>query len=257
MQRIDGLVCDLDGVVYRGSEPIPGSVEKLNELRAAGTRLVFATNNATATVGAYRARLNALGIGASDEEILTSAIVAGELVAERGWQDAATFLIGLDGIRAQLAAVGVRFVEGDEARTADLVVTSGDWRFNYDALRTAAFALRNGAHFLATNDDLTYPAPEGLWPGAGSILAAVQAASGRTAEVVGKPYRPMMEAAQRRLEGCEHIAVVGDQPATDLAGGRLLGWTTILVLTGVTGASERVDPAPDLVLPSLADLPLI
>lgn len=251
---MDGLVCDLDGVLYRGPEPIAGAAEKIVEVRERGTRVIFATNNATATVGHYLARLEKLGIDARPEEILTSAVVTAEVVAERGLSGASTFLIGLDGIEEELTKVGVRFVEGDEARNADLVITSGDWRFDYSRLRTAAFALRNGATFLATNDDLTYPAPDGLWPGAGSILAAVEAASGRTAEVMGKPREPMMAAASRRLEGCDHIAIVGDQPATDLAGGRAMGWTTILVLTGVTASAGDVHPAPDLTLPSLADL---
>lgn len=254
MERIDGLVCDLDGVLYRGPEPIPGAADKIRELRSYGTRIVFATNNATATVDTYRERLAKLGIETSPDEVLTSAVVAAEVITHRGWNSSTTFLIGLDGVREELARAGVRFVEGAEARRAELVVTSGDWRFDYEALRTAAFALRNGAHFLATNDDLTYPAPDGLWPGAGSILAAVEAASGRTAEVVGKPNLPMMEAAARRLEGCKHIAVVGDQPATDLAGGVAMGWTTILVLSGVVAGAEGVVPPPDLALPSLADL---
>ena len=254
MTTFDGLLCDLDGVLYRGRESIPGAAEKIGELRESGIRIVFATNNATATVDDYRTRLDRLGIPAQRDEILTSAVVTAEVVAARGWSKATTFVIGLDGIREELKKIGVRLLEGMEARNAELVITSGDWQFNYDALRTANFALRNGADFLATNDDPTFPAPEGLWPGAGAILAAVEAASDRTAEVMGKPHPPMMEAAARRLEGCERIAVVGDQPATDLAGARAMGWATILVLSGVISSADDVDPAPDLVLGSLADL---
>lgn len=256
MRPFDGIVCDLDGVLYRGSDAISGAAEKIAALRARGTRIVFATNNATATVDAYLRRLEQLGLRPDRTQVLTSAVVAGEIVAERGWAGRTCFLIGLDGVREELVRAGVRLVDGDAGRVAELVVTSGDWRFSYDKLRTATFALRNGAEFLATNDDLTYPAPDGLWPGAGAILAAVEAASGRKAEVVGKPNLPMMEAAARRLQGCERIAVIGDQPATDLAGGRALGWTTILVLSGVTASAEGVAPAPDLVLRSLADLPI-
>jgi 4-nitrophenyl phosphatase len=254
MPHFDALVCDLDGVLYRGPEPIPGAADKVGELKAAGIRFVFATNNATATVAQYRDRLNALGIETTDDEILTSAVVTAEVVVERGWAGLDTFLIGLDGIREELTKAGVNIVDVEHGRTAELVVSSGDWKFDYQKLRAAAFAIRNGAHFIATNDDLTYPAPDGLWPGAGSILAALEAASGGTAEVMGKPYRPMMEAAARRLDGCDRIAVVGDQPKTDLAGARLMGWPTILVLSGVVSSPEDADPPPDLVLPSLADL---
>ena len=254
--KIDGIVCDLDGVLYRGPEPIEGAAEKIAELRAQGVRFVFATNNATATVNAYVARLAAFNVEASPGEVLTSAVVTAEAIVERGWHGSTAFVIGLDGIREELTRAGVQIVDGPSGRDADIVIVSGDWTFDYDKLRTATHALRAGAHFLATNDDLTYPAPDGLWPGAGSILAAAEASSGRTPEVFGKPYLPMMKAASKRLAGCANVAVVGDQPATDLAGGRLMGWTTVLVLSGVTSDPAEVEPAPDLVLASLADLSL-
>jgi 4-nitrophenyl phosphatase len=254
MPPFDALVCDLDGVLYRGPEPIPGAAEKVRDLKAAGVKLIFATNNATATVEQYADRLTAMDIEVTRAEILTSAVVTAEVVVERGWAGLDTFVIGLNGIRGELENADVELVDVDRGARAGLVITSGDWTFDYQKLRAAAFAVRGGAHFIATNDDLTYPAPDGLWPGAGSILAAVEAASGGKAEVMGKPHRPMMEAAARRLEGCERIAVVGDQPATDLAGGRLMGWETILVLSGVVADPEEADPPADLVLPSLADL---
>lgn len=254
MLDIDGIVCDLDGVLYRGPEPIPGAAEKISELKKRGVRFVFATNNATATVDQYHRRLNSLGISATHEEVLTSAVVTAEVVRQRGWTGLSTFVIGLDGIRHELESIGVSLLDVAAGHAAELVVTSGDSTFDYAKLRVAAFAIRSGARFVATNDDLTYPAPEGLWPGAGSILAAVEAASGGTAEVMGKPYRPMMEAAARRLDGCRRIAAVGDQPATDLKGARSMGWTTILVLSGVTSSGDDVDPRPDVVLNSLADL---
>jgi 4-nitrophenyl phosphatase len=254
MLGFDGLVCDLDGVLYRGPEAVPGAAAKIAELRDAGIGIVFATNNATATVDQYRLRLQNLGVDTTPEEVLTSAVVTAEVVAQRGWTNRTVFLIGLDGIREELTKLGMRFLDVEEAREAELVVASGDWRLTYDKLRAANFALREGARFVATNDDRTYPAADGLWPGAGAILAALEAASGRKAEIMGKPYRPMMEAAARRLEGCKNIAVVGDQPLTDLVGGRTMGWRTILVLTGVTADAGPVRPEPDLVLPSIADL---
>lgn len=252
--KIDGIVCDLDGVLYRGPEPVEGAAEKIAELREQGVRLVFATNNATATVDTYVERLGSFRVEATSEEVLTSAVVTAEAIVERGLHNSTAFLIGLEGIREELTKAGVQIIDGPKGRDADIVVVSGDWTFDYDKLRTATHALRGGARFLATNDDLTYPAPDGLWPGAGSLLAALEAASGREAEVFGKPYAPMMHAAAKRLSGCEHIAVVGDQPATDLAGGRLMGWMTVLVLSGVTTKDDAVEPAPDLVLGSLADL---
>ncbi|MGI8775328.1 MAG: HAD-IIA family hydrolase [Actinomycetota bacterium] len=254
--RLDGLVCDLDGVVYRGSDPIPGAAAAIAKFRSEGLRVLFATNNATHTSASYLERLERFGIAAERPDLLTSAMVTAEEIARRGWSGMSAFLVGSDGIKEELQNLGMRFLDGDEARRAEIVVTSGDPRFSYDSMRTAAFALRNGARFIATNDDPTFPAPDGLWPGAGAILAAIERASGRHAEVMGKPHMPMMEAAGRRLEGCESIGVVGDQPATDLAGGRTLGWTTILVLTGVTGSEQvpSLEFAPDFVAADLTEV---
>ncbi|MEA2460874.1 MAG: hypothetical protein QOH90_1051, partial [Actinomycetota bacterium] len=113
-----------------------------------------------------------------------------------------------------------------------------------------------GAMFIATNADPSFPGADGLLPGAGAILASIEVASGRLAEVMGKPNPAMMQAAARRLEGCESIAAIGDQPITDLAGARLQGWATILVLSGVTTTAdvESLDPRPDYVLDSISDL---
>lgn len=253
---IDGLVCDLDGVVYRSSEVIPGAPEAIASLRSEGVRIVFATNNATHTVSSYVARLAAHGIDVEESDVLTSAVVTAEEMTGRGWTGRSVFLVGSDGIREALQAAQMDIVAGEDARRADIVVISGDPNFDYDAMRTALYALRNGADLIATNDDPTFPVSDGLWPGTGAILASIERASGRTAEVMGKPNRPMMAAARRRLSGCRHIAVVGDQPATDLAGGRSLGWTTVLVLSGVTGEdiAATLDPTPDLVASDLAEV---
>lgn len=253
---LDGLVCDLDGVLYRGVEPVPGVAAALDRIRAAGVKVVFATNNATKTLAQYVERLSRFDVEVTPQEIVTSAAVTGEEVQRRGWRGRTACLIGTDGMEVALENAGIVLVEGLEARTADIAVVSSTARFDYQLLATAAFAVRNGADFIASNDDPTFPAADGLWPGAGAMLAAVETASGRRAEVMGKPNRPMMEAVHRRLAGCKNIAVIGDQPGTDLAGGRAMGWTTILVLSGVTDAmaAAAVDPTPDLVLPTLVDL---
>ena len=253
---LDGLVCDLDGVLYRGVEPVPDAPAALDRIRAAGVKVVFATNNATKTLAQYVERLSRFDVEATPDEIVTSAVVTGEEVRRRGWGGRSAFLIGTDGMQVALENAGVVLVNGLEGRIADIAVVSSTALFDYQSLATAAFAVRNGADFIASNADPTFPAADGLWPGAGAMLAAVETASGRRAEVMGKPHRPMMEAVQRRLAGCRNIAVVGDQPGTDLAGGRAMGWTTILVLSGVTDASAaaELEPAPDLVLNSLVDL---
>jgi 4-nitrophenyl phosphatase len=253
---LQALVIDLDGVLYRGSLPIEGSAEAIAEIRAKGIRTIFATNNATKTVDQYLDHLAAFGVSAASEELVTSAVVAAEKIAERGWTGKPTLVVGGAGIRGALLGLGMQLLEGEAAREAELVVLSGTSRFDYEDLKIAAMAIRAGAGFIATNNDATFPAPDGLWPGAGALLAAVQVASGRSAEVMGKPYLPMMETVARRLDADLAIGMVGDQPATDLQGAVVMGWTTILVLSGVTDAdaARKTEPAPDLVVPDLRAL---
>ena len=250
-------MCDLDGVVYRGDQPIPGAVEALEEMRRSGISICFCTNNSAATVSQNVTKLTGLGLTVTADRVLTSAVVTGEELERRGCAGKSAIVVGGDGIVEALTGVGITIVEDPGADEADLVVVGLETGFDYAAMKRAANAARAGADLIATNDDVTFPAPDGLWPGAGAILASIEAASGRTAEVMGKPHDPMMDAAARRLEGAEPIAVVGDRPETDLAGGRARGWTTILVLTGVTdeSAAQEIEPPPDAILESLADLP--
>ena len=255
-EGIDGLVCDLDGVVYRGAEAIPGSVEALNRLRNDGVRIVYATNNSESTVQQYLDKLSGLGLEVEEEQIVTSAVVLAEVLRERNVAGRTALVVGGAGAVEAIEGLGVSILRDPSADEADMVIVGLDVNFDYDALRRASTAVREGATLIATNSDASYPVAGGLWPGSGSILAAIEVASGGTAEVMGKPYRPMMESALRRLPDASHIAMVGDRPDTDLAGATAMGWTTILVLSGVTTPEEvsALDPAPDLVLGSLAEL---
>ncbi len=254
--EIDGIVCDLDGVVYRGDQPVPGAVEAISSLRRRGVQVVFCTNNSGWTIAQYVAKLASLGVEAGPDDILTSAIVTAEVLEQRGWSGKSAIVVGGAGLRGALESIGVVIDSDPDSLVADLVVVGWDPSFDYAAMRRAAMAVRSGATLVASNDDASWPAPDGLWPGAGAILASIEKASGGIAEVMGKPHRPMMEAAASRLEGAKHVAVVGDRPDTDLAGGLAMGWSTILVLSGVTTQEEtaRLRPEPDLILSSLADL---
>jgi HAD superfamily hydrolase (TIGR01457 family) len=250
----DGLVCDLDGVVYSGDQTIPGSSEAIAKMRAGGVSIVFCTNNSRSTVAQYQAKLARLGVHATGHDILTSATVTAEELARRGGRNATAMVVGGEGVRAALDENGIGLSAPDER--PDFVVVGLDLDFSYDTMRRAALAVREGAEFVATNDDAALPTPAGLWPGAGAIVAAIETASGAIAEVMGKPHAPMMEAAARRLDGCKRIAVVGDRPETDLAGGAARGWTMILVTSGVTAPEGAADvtPRPDVVVADLAEL---
>ena len=253
---VDGIVCDLDGVLYRGSQPVPGAAETVDRIRKNGIQVVFVTNNASATVEERLAHMSALGVHATPDELITSAVVTAEHLVAEGWKGSTALMVGMDGLRRALEDADIRLVDGSDGTQPDLVVVASDPRFTYDDMSFAATAVRGGAHFVAANDDATFPAPDGLLPGAGAIVASIAVASGRQPVVIGKPHRPMMEAAARRLDGCRRIAVVGDQPATDLVGARAMGWATVLVLSGVTSAEEAaaLDPPPDLLIPSIVEL---
>ena len=251
-----GVVCDLDGVIYRGDEAVPGAAAAIGRLRAAGASLVFCTNNSMPTLEDYEAKLARMGISVRPEEVLTSAVVTAEVLRSRRPEGARAIVIGGEGLRQALRRCSIE-PAGPEAETAEFVVVGLDPTFDYRAMRRAALALHAGASFIATNDDATFPAPNGqLWPGAGAILASLVTASGRDPEVMGKPHRAMMDAAEARLRGARRVLVVGDRPDTDLAGARYKGWTTVLVLSGVTTRAEvaALDPPPEVVIDDISGL---
>jgi 4-nitrophenyl phosphatase len=255
--ELDGLVCDLDGVLYRGDQAIEGAAEAIDRLRRQGARVVFCTNNSRSTLDQYVTKLSSIGVEAGTEDIVTSAVVTAEVLRDRGFSGKTAIVVGGDGIRDALGDVCISVKDDATVTKSDLVVVGWDPDFHYEAMRRAADAVRAGATFIATNDDASFPGPDGLWPGAGAILASIQTAGGRTAEVMGKPHAPMLETVAKRLDGCRHIAIVGDRPETDLAGAPGRGWKTILVLSGVTRREQAAEvvPPPDLILESLAELP--
>jgi glycerol 3-phosphatase-2 len=249
----DCFLFDLDGVLFRGDEAVPGAAETLERLRGRGVHLVFLTNNSSRTPEQVAGKLEGFGIRADAPEIVTSAQATAELLASRG--GGTVFAIGGDGVVQALAGEGLRLVDGD-APEADLVVVGIDEGFTYAKLRTACVLIRGGAGFVATNADVTYPAPGGLvWPGAGSLVAAVAAATGREPEVVGKPFAPLFEAALRRAGGVRPL-VVGDRLDTDIEGANRLGWASLLVLSGVTTAAdlEGSEVRPTHVAPDVSAL---
>ncbi len=242
------VICDLDGVVYRGSRAISGAAEALIELQQAGFNLLFCTNNSSRTPREVAEVIESVtGFRASPSQVLGSAMAAATLLAG---EKPLTYVMGGNGILAALAEVGVESTEaGDEAQA---VVVGIDMALSYERLRQASQAAANGARLIATNDDPTYPAEDGFWPGAGSMVAAVETASGKKAEVAGKPHRPMRDLIRSHLIPGP-VWVVGDRPDTDLALAHAeAGWRSILVLTGVVARPDGVIPAPDLVCDDLA-----
>jgi glycerol-1-phosphatase len=232
----DAFLLDLDGVLYRGDRPIANAPEAVRALRALGKRLAFVTNNSSRTPEAVVAHLASVGVVAEPAEVETSALTTAAMLRERSVQTAA--VIGEEGLRTALASAGIEIVPADARPGA--VVVGWDRRVTYDDLRDASLAVQRGATLFASNDDVSYPAPDGYtWPGAGAILAALEAATGIDAVVFGKPNAPILRAALERAGGGLPL-VVGDRLETDIDGAADAGWDSALVLTGI---STRADVA--------------
>lgn len=244
-----GVVIDLDGVCYRDDEPVPGSCEAVTALRDAGLAIAFATNNATRTPGQTAEKLRDMGYEVDDGQIVTSAVAAAELV-EPGTR---CLVIGMEGLREAVRARGCEVV--DDPSAAEVVITGLDKELTYDKLVAGTRALLAGARFIASNADHSFPAADGISPGAGVVVAALETASRRTAEVAGKPNAALYEAAAGKLPVGD-LLMVGDKLETDIYGAAALGWDTALVLTGVSDRSDldHADPAPTWVAEDLADL---
>jgi 4-nitrophenyl phosphatase len=266
----DGLLIDLDGVVWIGREPVPGAPETLRALLEAGKRIVFVTNNPGKPPAAYAERLRGLGVEVGEEQIVTAGMVVARLAGAAAGAGGGAFVIGGAPLQEMVAATGATLLVGEAGREADVVVVSGHRGFDYDELLTAKLALDGGAALFATSHDPTMPMPGGEWPGTGSILAAVETASGRVAEIGGKPEHHLFEMALTVLDrgslgtdgvpkeprDLARVAMIGDRVSSDIEGGRRAGLKTILVLSGTSGReeAEAAEPRPDHVVDDLAAL---
>ncbi len=252
------VVLDLDGVLYIDSEGVPAARDALEACLRQGWRPLYATNNSTKTAAIVARHIEErTGFRADPHDAVTSAMSAAHHVASIGLD---ALVVGSDAIGEELLARGVRVVDHDSpgAERPDAVVVGLDRAISYERIDRAARAIRAGSAFVATNIDTTYPTPTGLAPGAGTIVAAIAAASGVAPVDCGKPTKHFGSLIVDRI-GPGRVVMVGDRPETDIALGIAYGWTTVLVLTGVTSALDDVPPAhtPDHVIESIADLPAL
>ena len=236
------VLCDLDGVVWLAHQPIPGSVRAIASLREAGIRVVFVTNNSFSTYEEQVAALGSIGIPA-EGDIVTSAMSAATAM-KSGWR---VLVCGGRGLIEEIGRVTndvvVAYNEPMAAGDFDAVVVGFHREFNYQVLTDALTAVRGGAVLIGSNDDPTYPTPNGPIPGGGSILAAIEKASGVTPTVTGKPYGPMAKLV-RELCGDvapEEMVMIGDRSDTDGGFAKVLGARFAMVLSGVMDAADAVD----------------
>ncbi len=252
------FIFDMDGVLYRGRSPLPGVADLFNALTLRGVPFLLATNNSMATPASYVLRMAEMGVEVAESQIQTSATATRDYLLGEIDPTSRILIVGMPALGEQIFT-GTSFqpVTDDPDEHVDAVVVGLDLEFTYARLRRASDAIREGAKYVATNADGTLPHETGMQPGAGSIVAAISAASGKSPIVVGKPETLMM------LKGIEQLGVrpeeavmVGDRLDTDILSGHRASLKTALVLTGV---SQRPDLAHAEILPDyvFADLPAL
>ncbi len=248
--KIKALILDMDGVLWRDTEPIgdlPTIFAKISQL---GLKIIFATNNATRDEPQYIEKLSAFGIPATADQIVNSSLATAMTLKKRYPSGGAVYIIGEKGLVNILARYG--FTHTEEKPLC--VVVGMDRYVTYEKMSKAALFIGKGASFYGTNPDKSFPTPNGQTIGTGAILAAIEAATGTHPTVCGKPYPQMMELALERMDvSPEETLVVGDRYETDIMGGINADCLTALVLSGVTPKEivPSLDPQPDFVFPDL------
>jgi 4-nitrophenyl phosphatase len=253
LQQIRHLIIDMDGVLWRGDDPMPALEEFFAFLKEQGISFTLATNNSSRTPEQYVAKLARFGVDVPVETILTSALVSAAYLADVAPAGSRVYVIGERGIQQALLERG--FVLDDE--TASYVVVGWDRYLTWDKLATASLLIHEGADFVGTNPDVTYPTERGPVPGNGALLAAVETATGVEPVVTGKPEPRMYQEALRRMDATpETTAMIGDRLDTDIAGASNTGLTTILVLSGIATEEDvaATSDRPDLVCADIQEL---
>lgn len=255
------LILDMDGVLWRGETPMPGLERLFATLKDLNVGYVLATNNATKVATQYAAKLARFGVEVPPERILTSAEATASHLRQLHPAGTSAYVVGEDGLRRAMGDAGFDVIVSDgfvgqDAR-AELVVIGFNRHVCYGQLASAAHLVNHGAQFVGTNPDVTFPSEVGPLPGAGSLLAFVQAATGATPTIIGKPGRAIFNEALGRLDARpEQTAMVGDRLETDIRGAKDAGLRTILLLSGVTSRkkAEQSQLKPDLILDDISAL---
>ena len=254
LQDIRAIISDMDGVLWRGMQPLPGLPGFFDYLFRNNIDFVLATNNSSNTQIDYVEKLAKLGIsGLLPSHIVTSGTATASYLQTKYPSGTRIFVVGGAGLKKILTDADFTISDDEVA----LVVCGIDFDLTYEKVRKATLLIRGGAGFIGTNPDSSFPTPEGLVPGAGSILALIEAATGQPPKIIGKPASGMFEAALRQLStGPENTLMIGDRIGTDIEGAQALGIKTALVMTGVEdeASSAASEIKPDYVFDGLPDL---
>jgi len=256
LHSIQALVADMDGVFWLGDTPLPGLKDFFDFLHTRSIPYVLATNNASKTQDQYVQKLAGFGIEVDRDRILTSSLATAAYLRPQYADDAKAYVVGQDGLRSALREAGFEVMD-DSSQPVEVVVAGIDFALTYETLKHAVLLIQRGARFVGTNGDLTFPIDGGFAPGAGSILAAIQAATAVEPVVIGKPGRIMFDIALKKMgTSPQETAMLGDRLETDILGGQQAGLKTILVKTGVDSEDTIAQKGvhPDIIFDGIAEL---
>ena len=257
LNDIEALVIDMDGVLWRGDTALPGLSGFFDFLQRRGINFILATNNASKTPGQFVEKLAGFGVTVGPEHILTSSLATAAYLKQEYQDGTNVYVVGQAGLRQALSNAGFTVLP-DSSRPVEVVVVGIDFELTYESVKHAALLIRDGARFIGTNGDVTFPIEGSRFiPGTGSILALVQAATGVTPVTIGKPERFMFDLAMQQMGSTpEHTATLGDRLETDILGGQRAGLKTMMVLTGVDSEAAIAQKGiqPDLIFSGIDQL---
>ncbi len=248
--QIKTILLDMDGVIWRGYEPVIDIQALFDKIYQLECQPYCVTNNATSTVDGYLERLNGFGVGLSPDQIITSAEATASYLAGYIQEGSSIYVIGEEGLKETISKYGFRITDDPELDQPTAVVVGLDFNITYKKIYLAANLVREGALFIGTNPDKTFPMSGGLAPGAGSIISPVEAASGTVPVMMGKPEGHLYQMALSRSGSLpEETLMLGDRLDTDILGAQRLGIRTGLVLTGISSLddAENWQPRPDMI----------
>lgn len=254
LHDIKALMIDMDGVLYRGKAALPGNAEIFRFLEKNKFKFKVVTNNATVNAAMVRTKLQAVGVDLAEDKIMTSGAAAAAYIASHAPAGAGVYVLGEEPLVQEVSSRGLRLA----GRDADYVVVGLDRTVTFEKLMIATLAIRHGARFIGTNPDKTLPMENNeMIPGAGSIIAAVSTATDQQPLLIGKPEPTIFQQVLDELQvDPQQAASLGDRLETDILGGKRLGMTTILVMTGVSTAEDlaRSQVQPDYVFQDIPAL---
>lgn len=256
------FIFDMDGTIYLGNNPFPEAIRFINRLRDSGRKVLFFTNNASHNHEFYLEKLNRLGFGASESEIMSSADVTIEFL-KRNRTGKKVYLLGTEELYLQMKNAGIDLICSPDGKVADgqnadIVVSSFDTSLTYEKLTVACDFIRYGAEYLSTHPDYNCPTETGFIPDSGAIAAAITSSTGVAPRYFGKPYADTVSMICE-ITGVakEEMCIFGDRLYTDIATGKKHGMTAVLVLTGESGTHDvekaQYDEKPDIIFKDMSE----